>query len=153
MSKKNFKETTWGSVTLETIKNTEIWKKYCNNEGNPTIKRHNLINAVLYTLGYDIESDFKYKEQRFVTVRSHEDKTKGIETSVFTFPVKKGHKLEHTFKSSSLINYDVGQETVKIDLSTFGLDYFKTSSNKHHKKRTRQQFLDDILSNSEHYDF
>lgn len=151
MSRKDFKETTWGAVTEETIKNTETWKAYVDQNGNPTVKRQNLISACLYTLGYDIESEFKYKEQRFVTVRSSADNTLGIETSIFTFPVKRGHKLEHSFKNIPLLNYDLGQNTKKIKLSEFGLEYYQTTKNKSKKKRTREQFLDEILSNSNSY--
>ncbi|QQV91831.1 hypothetical protein vBKpMFBKp34_234 [Klebsiella phage vB_KpM_FBKp34] len=151
MSRKDFKETTWGAVTEETIKNTETWKAYVDHNGNPTVKRQNLISACLYTLGYDIDSEFKYKEQRFVTVRSSEDNTKGIETSIFTFPVKRGHKLEHSFKNIPLLNFDVGQNTKKINLSEFGLEYYQTAKNKSKKKRTRDQFIDEILNKSNSY--
>lgn len=151
MSRKDFKETTWGAVTEETIKNTETWKAYVDHDGNPTVKRQNLISACLYALGYDIDSEFKYKEQRFVTVRSSADNTLGIETSIFTFPVKRGHKLEHSFKNIPLLNYDLGQNTKKIKLSEFGLEYYQTTKNKSKKKRTREQFLDEILSNSSSY--
>lgn len=151
MSRKDFKETTWGAVSEETIKNTETWKAYVDHNGNPTVKRQNLISACLYTLGYDIDSEFKYKEQRFVTVRSSADNTLGVETSIFTFPIKRGHKLEHSFKNIPLLNYDLGQNTKKIKLSEFGLEYYQTTKNKSKKKRTREQFLDEILSNSESY--
>lgn len=154
MSKnKGFKETTWGACTEETLKNTEVWKKYIDANGAIKVKRSNLISAALYSLGYDISSEFKYKEQRFVTVRSNQDKTKGIETSIFTFPVKRGHKLEHHFKNISLLNYDKEQTTEKIDLSEFGLEYYQTSKNKPKKKRTRQELLDEILNNSDSYLF
>lgn len=155
-----FTSTTLAAVSIDTLKNTPIWKKHVDNNGkiipvknaaghSYTAREQDLVRAALYSLGYDDQADSGYsKRPGEYVVRSSKDKTKGVKTQVFDFRLKKGHPLETFFMQNSFVHIDTEQCNEFIDLAGYGLEYYEIVPRKPSKRSMDiMGDLEDIESN------
>lgn len=141
-----FTSTTLAAVTIDTLKNTPIWKKHVNAQGviipvtnkegrTYTAREEDLVRAALYSLGYDDQAEGTYtKRPGNYVVRSSKDKTKGVTTQIFDFRVRKGHSMETFFMRNSFVHIDSEQNNSFIDLAEHGLEYYEISPRKSDKR-------------------
>lgn len=142
----SFTSTTLAAVTLDTLKNTPIWKKHTNEKGDIipvknsqgilfTPREQDLIRASLYSLGYDEQGEGTYtKRPGDYVVRSSQDQTKGVKTQIFDFRLRKGHPLETFFLRNSFVHIDSKQSNEFIDLAEHGLEYYEINPRKTDKR-------------------
>lgn len=145
-----FKSTTLAAVTLDTIKQTPIWKQYSDASGNVSpAKQENVLKAALFSLGYDINGENKYsKRLGTYVVRSSKDKTKGVVTQIYDFPVKDGHPLEMFFLTNSFVHIDSEHSSELVDLSEHGLEYYEISPKKSDKHEKEEDFSSEVIESS-----
>lgn len=157
----SFTSTTLAAVTIDTLKNTPIWKKHVNADGviipvtnsegrTYTAREEHLIHAALRSLGYDDQSESTYtKRPGNYVVRSSRDKTKGVTTQIFDFRVRKGHSMETFFMRNSFVHIDSEQNNSFIDLAEHGLEYYEISSRKSDKRDSDEDLTLQDLDNSD----
>lgn len=146
----SFKSTVWGQVTFDTIKQTPIYKEYLNDTSK--YEEHNIIKAALYQLGYDYSPDKSYSRTLKNVVRSSKDTTKAVYADIFSFPVRRNHKLESLYEKHDLINIQAEDNNEVINLAEFGLEYYDTLIAKQNKKKTREEFIDELVEKSKSHD-
>lgn len=135
-----FKSTTFAAVTLDTLKQTPVWKQYSDEKGNVSpSKFENVLKAAMYSLGYDIDGENKYsKRVGEYVVRSSKDKTKGVVTEIYDFPIKDGHKFEMFFLTNSFVHVDSEHSTEFVDLAEHGLEYYEMTPRKSDKREKEE---------------
>jgi hypothetical protein len=158
-----FTSTTLASVTIDTLKNTPIWKKHVNANGviipvkNSqghlyTAREEDLVRAALYALGYDEKAEQGFTKRRGTyVVRSSKDSTKGVVTQIYDFRVRKGHSMETFFMRNSFVHIDAEQSNEFIDLAGYGLEYYEITPRKSDKRDQDNDLTSQAADSSESF--
>lgn len=126
-------KTVWANVTVETVKSTDIWKQYADESGHiPHDKFSNVLNAALYSLGYDIDKGYGYKVIKNVYIRSqrcgsfsNQILTKAV---LYSFPVRKNYRFKNKIEKIDIISIgeDISNAENYIPHADFGLEHYTT---------------------------
>lgn len=121
-----YKKTTWGTVSLEFVKQTPVWKHYADDNGFVAKEQFSrVLKAALYFLGFDDKHSKGYEKlDSSYVIRDHKDKTKGIRTICYTFPVRQDYKFKSIYDNKDIVTGPVGDNAKKVDLSSFGRTFW-----------------------------
>lgn len=146
----SFKSTTWASVTLNTIKQTPIWKQYQDLNGSvPKDKYQNILTAAMIQLGYDNKGKNSFhKRPEKVMVRCSKNNLKGIYTEVYDFPVVPNHLLENFYLVTGLVNFNMEENTEETNLAEYGLEHYENAGRNQAKKQSREDFVNELAMKS-----
>lgn len=113
--------TVWATVSINTIKATDAYKK----ESHP---KHSTILAALYELGHDRERTGYSKEEN-VAIRSFVDnKLVLTNTTLYTFPVRPNFPFINAYVHTDVIHYEedagfMGWDILHENIEQFGNEY------------------------------
>lgn len=146
-SKYQDKSTLWGSVSIEYLRATPVWKHYQDETGRiPHAMYKNVMKAVLYYLGMDIDNDHGFTQQKGF-IRDQRDATKGIKTLIYTFPVRKDYRYKDIYLNSDILSGKAQDNIRGYNLSDYGTQYWCEGEHQRNKKKqTREQILDSIIA-------
>lgn len=126
-------EVVWGSVTIETVKSTEVWKK--NSDSSGTIPRENFENTLklaLVELGHDTQRSGFIKEFG-VNIRSNGSKRVVFNTTVFRFPVRDSFKYKRAYERNEILHHGtenfMGWGISHNRMDDFGNEYCPPNAN------------------------
>jgi hypothetical protein len=124
-------KTIYGSVTIDFIKETPVWKSYAD-ENNKVAHEDfpNVLKACLYYLGWDNEKSGYQRLDGLTTVRDKTDKTKGLKTIVYSFPVRKDFIARKMYENNTDIIKGNAPNADKFDLSSYGNSFWTNTKNK-----------------------
>jgi len=159
----NFTSTTLAAVSIDTLKNTPIWKKHVNEKGviipvknaqgyEYTAREEDLVRAALHSLGYDDQAEGTYtKRPGTYVVRSSQDGTKGVVTQIYDFRVKKNHSMESFFMRNSFVHIDSKQSNEFVNLAEHGLEYYEINPRKSDKRVQDNDLTLQVADSSESF--
>lgn len=138
---KELNQTVWASVTIDTIKATDIWKKYVINEKGevPANKYNNILNAALYEIGYDIDKGSSYTKNKDVYVRSSNCGSVSnqvlYKTTIYSFPVRDNFKYKDKYLAVDMVHLhaDNTEKENYIHIEDFGLEADCVKQNKNNE--------------------
>lgn len=132
---KEYAKTTFGTVTLDFIKQTPVWKHYADENGFIAREQFkNVLKACLYYLGFDDKHTKGYEKlDTAYVIRDHKDKTKGVRTVCYTFPVRQNFKYKGMY-DNDILTGPVGENTKKVELSEFGKTFWDEIKTKRKKE-------------------
>lgn len=114
------KEVVFGSITIDLLKQTNIWKEYQNEEGR--VPSH-VLRIILETLGFDLTKTIK-KEKPFSSfkapVRDKMNPSKAYWTVVFSGKIKPSCPWIEAFKKNDVVS--------ELTLDKLGIKNFEVTS-------------------------
>lgn len=118
------KNTTYGSVSLTTIKQTPAWKNAEIDGKVPKEILNTVIKQALVSLGWDQDKE-GYSKEANTSIRSNLSKELIYIVDVYSFPVKDDCVFKILYEKESILHY--GEETTTgknkhIKLKDFGND-------------------------------
>lgn len=113
------KNVVWAKVSIETIKQTPIWKESRDSKGKIP---HQIFNEVLAKalifLGHSPKTGGYVKDHN-CNIRSNKSKELVYKTTLYTFPVQHNHKYSRAYEKNPILHY--GNESFK----GWGISHFK----------------------------
>lgn len=119
------KNTTYGSVSMTTIKATPVWQESANDNGDvPQNLYNDILKKALAFLGWDAEKG-GYVKERGLHVRSSLSNDLVYKTSVFRFPVRETYEYKRIYEKLDILHVGAELFTAKdggshIRLKDFG---------------------------------
>lgn len=114
------KEVVFGSITIDLLKQTNIWKEHQNEEGR--VPSH-VLRVILETLGFDLTKTIK-KEKPFSSfkapVRDKMNPSKAYWTIVFSGKIKPSCPWIEAFKKNDVVS--------ELNLDKLGIKNFEVTS-------------------------
>lgn len=134
---KELNKTVWACVSIETVKGTDIWKKYQDKSGKiPRDKFSNVMKAALYEIGYDIDKGISYKKDSNVHIRSTNcgciSNQVLYKTTVYSFPVRENFKYKDKYNLVDMVHLNTTNtdKSKYIHIEDFGLEEYLKNTKK-----------------------
>lgn len=119
-----FNSSVYGSITLDLLKQTDIWKANVIKQG-PKAGRvpSHILRAILDLCGFDLEHNTKKPFSSFKkTIRHFKEPTKGYETVIFNGRIKDTCSFKSLYSKTDIVTSDIISGDKLIKLQEFGLD-------------------------------